>query len=273
MDIYDGHVHTNYCPHGTTEDINAYIKQALQLGYSQITFTEHAPLPENFSDPAPTRDSSMPIDEFGSYIEDLKGYQRNYHGKISIKLGLEIDYIEGHEEETKRLLSVLGPNLSDSVLSVHFLRLEDEWFCLDYSEKEFERIIGRFGSTEAVYEAYYDTLQKAIMSDLGPYKPKRIGHLSLVSKFQKKYPSSFDSTRRMLSLLPLIKQKGYQLDVNTAGLFKPLCGEIYPPTAILHEAANMGIPLVYGSDSHHPSDLGRGLDALDEEILECLIKP
>jgi len=273
MDIYDGHVHTHYCPHGTNEEISAYIERAIQLGYKQITFTEHAPLPENFSDPAPTKDSSMAIDTFTSYIEELKGYQRTYDGKITIKIGLEIDYIEGHEEESKRLLCELGPNLADSILSVHFLRLGDEWFCLDYSEKEFERIIGRFGTTEAVYDAYYDTLEKAIMSDLGPYKPKRIGHLSLVSKFQKKYPSSYDSTRQMLNLLPLIRQKGYQLDVNTAGLFKPLCKEIYPPAAILQEAVKLGIPLVYGSDSHHPSDLGRGLDALDQGIRDCLIKP
>ena len=273
MDIFDGHVHTHYCPHGTNAEISAYIERAPQLGYSQISFTEHAPLPETFSDPAPTRDSSMAIDEFRSYIEELKDYQRAYAGRIAIKIGLEIDYIEGHEEETKQLLSELGPNLADSILSVHFLRLKDEWFCLDYSEKEFERIIERFGTTEAVYDAYYKTLEKAILSDLGPYKPKRLGHLSLVSKFQKKYPSSYDSTRQMLSLLPLIKQKGYQLDVNTAGLFKPLCKEIYPPETILHTAANMGIPLVYGSDSHHPSDLGRGLDALDPAILEHLIKP
>ena len=215
----------------------------------------------------------MAIDDFHSYIDELKGYQRAYEGQITIKIGLEIDYIEGHEEDTKRLLRDLGPNLDDSILSVHFLRSQDEWFCLDYSEKEFARIIKHFGTTEAVYDAYYGTLKKAIICELGPYKPKRIGHLSLVSKFQKKYPSRYDSTRQMLDLLPLIKQMGYQLDVNTAGLFKPLCKEIYPPAAILHEAANMGIPLVYGSDSHHPSDLGRGLDALDPGILEFLIRP
>lgn len=273
MDIYDGHVHTHYCPHGTSEKINAYIERAIQLGYRGITFTEHAPLPEHFSDPAPTKDSSMDISKLGSYLTDLKGYQKTYGEKIEIKIGLEIDYIEGQEEETKHLLSRIGPNLADSILSVHFLQLEDEWFCLDYSDSEFERIISRFGTTEAVYDAYYRTLKKAIMSDLGPFKPKRIGHLSLVSKFQKKYPSSYDSTRQMLDLLPLIKQKGYQLDVNTAGLFKPLCEDIYPPAAILEEAASMGIPLVYGSDSHHPSDLGRGLDALDPGIRDSFIKP
>lgn len=273
MDIYDGHVHTHYCPHGTTEEIRAYIEQAIQIGYSGITFTEHAPLPEQFSDPAPSKDSSMDSSKFSSYLAELKGYQRIYEEKIEIKIGLEIDYIEGQEEKTKQLLSRLGPHLADSILSVHFLHLENEWFCLDYSEEEFGRIIGRFGTTEAVYDAYYRTLKKAIMSDLGPFKPKRIGHLSLVSKFQKKYPSSYDSTRQMLDLLPLIKQKGYQLDVNTAGLFKPFCEEIYPPAVILQAAASIGIPLVYGSDSHHPSDLGRGLDTLDPGIRGSFIMP
>lgn len=49
----DGHIHTPYCPHGTLDPIHLYIEKAIQNGFREISFTEHAPLPSNFIDPTP----------------------------------------------------------------------------------------------------------------------------------------------------------------------------------------------------------------------------
>ncbi len=268
MRIKDGHVHTPYCPHGTDEPISAYIEKAIDLGYEEITFTEHAPLPKGFIDPAPTRDSAIQMEELFTYIEEIKRYKQKYEAKITINIGLEMDYIEGWESETKKFLNEIGPYLDDSILSVHFLKNQNQWFCLDYSEIEFGMMIKQYQSVDLLYKAYYQTLQKSIISDLGPFKPKRIGHISLITKFQKKFPSKENIESYLLPILSLIKEQGYELDVNTAGLFKPLCGEIYPPIPFIQTAINMGIPLCYGSDAHHPMDLGRGLDTLDPKIFD-----
>ena len=123
-------------------------------------------------------------------------------------------------------------------------------------------MIKQYQSIDLVYKAYFHTLQKSIVSELGKFKPKRIGHISLITKFQKKFPSNVKLDTYLSPILTLIKEHGYELDVNTAGLFKPYCGETYPPLPIIQAAKHMGIPLCYGSDAHHPIDLGRGLDTL-----------
>jgi histidinol-phosphatase (PHP family) len=267
MKFKDGHVHTPYCPHGTDEPVSAYIEKAIALGYEEITFTEHAPLPKGFIDPAPTRDSSIQMDQLFTYIEEIRRCKEKYKAKIAINIGLEVDYIDGWEQETTEFLNEIGPYLDDSILSVHFLKNQNDWYCLDYSETEFGHMIEQYQSVDQLYKAYYHTLQKSIISDLGTFKPKRVGHISLITKFQKKYPSNVPLESYLLPILSLIKERGYELDLNTAGLFKPLCGETYPPIPFIQAAIKMGIPLCYGSDAHHPEDLGRGLDVLKTKIL------
>ena len=126
MRIKDGHVHTPYCPHGTDESVSAYIEKAIELGYKELTFTEHAPLPKGFIDPAPTRDSAMQKEQLYTYIEEIKRCKQKYETKITINIGLEVDYIEDWEQETTILLNEIGPYLDDSILSVHFLKNHDK---------------------------------------------------------------------------------------------------------------------------------------------------
>src|SRR5690625_6555548 len=97
-----------------------------------------------------------------------------------------------------------------------------DYACLDYSCKEFGRIIECIGSVESVYQTYYETVKKAVMAELGVYKPTRIGHLSLVEKYQLKYPYQFNNDEIINEILALIKTKNYSLDLNTADLHKPL---------------------------------------------------
>lgn len=33
----DGHIHTEFCPHGTDDAIEKYIEKAIKLGYDEIT--------------------------------------------------------------------------------------------------------------------------------------------------------------------------------------------------------------------------------------------
>ncbi|PLR98156.1 histidinol-phosphatase HisJ [Bacillus sp. T33-2] len=265
--IRDGHVHTPYCPHGTKDTLEAYVEMAISLGYKTITFAEHAPLPAGFTDAAPTRDSAMDNDMLEEYFADLDRVKRTYTGKIIIYAGLEIDYIEGFEEQTTAFLNRVGPRLDDAILSVHFLQNTGVYDCLDYSPGVFGSMAERYGSTEMVHERYYQTVLKSILADMGPYKPRRIGHMTLACKFQLKYPSSRCFQNEITAILSAISQKGYELDYNGAGTAKPLCREPYPPDWIVKEAVRLGIPLVYGSDAHQAKELGQGLSAIDRTVL------
>lgn len=262
----DGHIHTRFCPHGTKDSIEAYVERALSLGLEEISFTEHAPLPDGFTDPTPLQDSAMSKDDLDEYFAVINKAKEKYAGKIIIRTGFEVDYIEGFESETAQFLNQVGPMLDDAILSVHFLKSDDGYDCVDYSPEHFKKMINDYGSVENIYENYYRTLLKSIVADLGPFKPKRVGHITLVHKFRLKFPVLKSFNHEIDVILKEIKRQGYELDYNGAGMAKPLCRQPYPPADVIEKALSYEIPLVYGSDAHQAKELGQGWDALNKQF-------
>ncbi|MGM0843930.1 MAG: histidinol-phosphatase HisJ [Bacillota bacterium] len=258
----DGHIHSPYCPHGTKDSFYDYINRAIELGYEEITFTEHAPLPDGFEDPAPDKDSGMKKEYLKQYFTDLEALKNEFQGEILIKRGLEIDYIEGYEAETKQFLDTIGELLDDSLLSVHFLLKEGTYDCLDFSSENFGRMIEVYGSVDNIHHAYYKAVLKSVTADLGRYKPNRIGHITLADKFKKDFPPTDTFGKDVDAILREIVKRSMELDYNGAGFFKKGCGVSYPPPEIASKALKMGIPLVYGSDAHQAKDLNQGRDLM-----------
>lgn len=246
----DGHIHSPYCPHGSKDALEDYVKRAIEIGLDEITFTEHLPLPENFKDPSPENDSAMSIDQLHKYMEEVRNLKYKYKDKIKINLGVEVDYLEGYEEETRKLLDKYGMYFDDSILSVHILNFNGEYYVIDYSKEEFENIYNLMGGVSDVYYKYYKTLKKAVRTDLGEYNPKRIGHLNLVRKFNRVFPYNYDNNIVLEELLMLIKEKGYELDYNVSGLLKEYCKEPYISGHLLELVKKYKIPVVFGSDAH-----------------------
>ncbi len=271
MMIADGHIHSPLCPHGTADPFEAYVEWFIDHKTEEITFTEHAPLPEGFIDTVPTQDSGMEREQLQEYFRKLNKLKRDYDKFIKINIGLEIDYIEGFEKETTHFLNEYGPLLDDSILSVHFIYTGDKHYCIDYSDSYFGEIANSIGNADDVYDYYYRTLHQAIQADLGPYKPRRIGHITLARKFQLKYPPPLHAEKEEASILKAVKKHGYALDYNGAGTAKPFCKEPYPYGSLIEKAIKLGIPLVYGSDAHQVKDLGQGFDQLHPNAV--LMKP
>ncbi|WP_186577347.1 histidinol-phosphatase HisJ [Aquibacillus kalidii] len=263
----DFHVHSNYCPHGTNDSMEKYIEIAIKHGFKHLSFTEHAPLPEGFIDPTPDRDSGMRWDEVDDYINEISKLKEKYKRFISINVGFEVDFIEGYETETKKLLDRFGQQIDDAILSVHMLKAPNgEYVCLDYSLEEFKRITDLFDTIDHVHKAYYHTVVNSIKTDLGLYKPSRIGHITLVNKFSKTCKPINDYKKEVMTILHLMKEQQLELDVNTAGLYKEHCGSIYPNIDLLEEAGQIGLSLVPGSDSHTYTHIGRGFDLLPSTL-------
>ncbi len=259
----DQHIHTPYCPHGSADPFERYIEQAIKQGFRVISFTEHAPLPPSFIDPTPDQDSGMKLEHLEGYIHTIQQLKASFKQDIRINVGFEVDFIEGFEEETKTFLDTYGPEIDDSILSVHFLKNNQTYYCMDYSSDVFSEMINVFGGVENVYKAYYDTVYKSILSSLGAHKPKRIGHMTLVHKFQKAFPCQKEFSYETNRILDLIQEQKMQLDYNGAGLYKPLCEEPYPTDAVVKEAKKRNIPLIYGSDAHTAKDVGQGYSRLE----------
>lgn len=260
----DGHVHTPFCPHGTKDAFEDYIERSMVLGFKEITFAEHAPLPEGFVDPTPLQDSAMSMADLEDYFLILEKLKHTYRGGIRINTGLEVDFIEGYEEKTRDFLNEYGKHLDDALLSVHFLNHPVFGYdCLDYSPDTFGKMAEQYGTVEKVHAHYYQTVLKSVRADLGKYKPKRIGHMTLANKFQLKYPPKETFSAHISEILDEIAMKNYELDYNGAGTAKPLCREPYPPRWIIERARSLAIPLIYGSDAHQAKDLGQGMDEMN----------
>lgn len=134
--IKDGHVHSPYCHHGSKDSFELYIEAALILVLKEITFTEHMTLPQIFLPPNLMASSAPPIHELNSYIKDLKNLKSKYLGKITINIGFEVNYIEGYEGKTTELLNNYGADLDESILSVHYIKVEDDYYNVDLNSNE-----------------------------------------------------------------------------------------------------------------------------------------
>ncbi|MBE6062059.1 MAG: histidinol-phosphatase HisJ [Clostridium butyricum] len=260
--LRDGHIHSPYCPHGTKDSLDSYVEKALEIGLEEISFTEHMPLEIYFMPNKEFLDECfLSKDDVQKYFDDVYRVKKKYFGKIKINLGFEVDFIDGFEEETKKLLNAYGPYLEDGLLSVHFININGEYVAVDGLDG-FQKAVEFLGSVEKVYDKYYETLLKAVKSNLGKYKCTRIGHPNLVRRFNELYPIEYKNYELLEEVAKEIKKNNYEVDINTAGLRKKYCNEIYVSGYFKELVEKYDIKTVFGSDSHEAKDVGSGFKDL-----------
>ncbi len=251
----DGHIHSEVCPHGTKDPMEMYIKEAINKGLNEITFTEHMPMVKGFYDEALLNEAAPDENGIEKYFERLQLLKDKYKDSLKINIGLEVDYIEGYEKETNKILNKYIHLLDDGILSVHFIRFNDKHYCIDIIEG-FEELLKDVGNLNKIYDIYFETIIKSINSKIGKGILKRIGHPTLIRIFNKKYPLKYENWQLINEVIKAIKDNNYEIDINTAGLRKPFCGERYPYDEILKLILENHIKCVYGSDSHQCQDVG-----------------
>lgn len=261
----DAHTHTEYCPHGSGEYAEEMILRAIELGYENYSITEHAPFPERFireSDVRYNYDLStfnLKISDIDFYLKDMHKLKEKYKNDIQIKVGFEVDYIEGYETEIRDFLDEYHNYIDDSIISVHFLEGNGGLRAVDFCPDDFkEGILDYYGSFKYVETAYFKTIENLINADLGKYKPRRIGHITLYRKFQNYDFKIEDKIQRAIipeNIIELLLEKNMQLDYNLSGYKKPYLKDSYPPSYLLEDLIKRGVSLVPGSDAHSSKDL------------------
>lgn len=261
----DGHVHSPFCPHGSSDSFDMYIERALENGINEITFTEHMPLTVE-KDPSPRNNSAMDEETLVKYLEEVKKIKEKYKDRIKINVGVEVDYLEGEEENIKKLLNKYGESIEDSILSVHTLRYNNKYYPIGSGVDELKKLVNELGSVEKLYELYYETILKSIECDLGKYKPKRIGHPTLVRKYRENFPNEIYNLDILNGVINALKKYNLEIDINTSGLRKEKCREIYPWGIFMKLLLKNKIPMVLGSDSHESCDVGFYFKNIEEDI-------
>src|SRR5689334_8369435 len=111
--ISDYHMHTPLCGHaiGKPEE---YAHQAIKVGLKEIGFSDHARLVYHI-DPKIT----MSFDQLPLYHKMIENVRKLNESKLTIKVGIEADFIPGFEDKTKAIFK--GYDYDYVIGSVHFI--------------------------------------------------------------------------------------------------------------------------------------------------------
>ncbi|HWX20611.1 MAG TPA: histidinol-phosphatase HisJ family protein [Candidatus Binatia bacterium] len=234
----DYHMHTPLCRHAVGEPTELSA-QALKLGLREIGFSDHSPMPRDDFD-----DWRMSASQLDGYVANVVKARRD-HPTLVIKLGLEVDFLPGYEDWI-RDLAARHP-WDYFIGSVHYI--SDSW-AIDNPQT-----LSRWKERDPleVWTAYFERLTLAAESGLFDI----IGHADLCKKFCF-YPRQ-DCTALFTRFLQSAHRGGVAIELNTAGLRKD-CHEIYPSPRILQLAAQLGVPITFGSDAHAPGEVGLNLE-------------
>jgi histidinol-phosphatase (PHP family) len=229
----DYHMHSSYSDgRSVPED---YISPAIDAGLSEIGFSDHLSL-FNYTDSLNLNPANVP-----AYIRHLQNLQRNNLG-IEIKIGLEVDFFEGKEEEIR---SFLNPLPLDYIIgSVHYLGEKT----VDVGPEFYE---GK--SIDRLFEAYFDSVVTAVSSGLFDI----IGHCDLIRIYGYKPTINLEPFYRKLART--LKIHDVAFEVNTNGRNRPLA-DFYPDRQFLHIFRDENVPVCVNSDAHMPSRVGQYFD-------------
>ena len=220
-----------------TSAIDPFVESAREVGVDEIGFTEHIYYFKQtrslWTVPYHTERCVYDIEAYVSAVVTARGRG------LPVKLGLEVDYVPGREDETRELLA---PYPWDYLLgSLHYidsLGVDDE-----------PRLVDAVGVEDA-WRLYFETLAAAARSGLFD----SLSHPDLVKIFGAR-AASFDYG----PVVAAIADSGVAVEVSTAGLHKPV-HELYPHPEFLAACRALDIPVTLASDAHTPDVVGRDFD-------------
>ena len=239
---FDYHSHHSRCGHAVGE-LRDYIQRASELGITHFGVSDHGPaywLPGDHAQPG----IQMASSELPRYVREASEEKAKYADRLSVAVGVEADFIEGHEAA---LATWLEAHPFDYVLgSVHYVERvsvfdRGRWFRED---------------PETVFRKYYELVIQAAGSGLFDI----LSHLSVIEVYAPPVPESLAS-ELYPEVAAAIAAAGCIVEINTSCYRKqPDWDEPFPNRRLLRELLRVGVPLTFGSDCHKPDEVGFGHD-------------
>jgi histidinol-phosphatase (PHP family) len=218
----------------TVAGVERFVEAAADRGIDEIGFTEHV---YYFTQTRELWDVPYQLDrcryDLEPYVEAVREAKRQ---GMPVKLGIEVDYVPGREEDTRRILE---PYPWDYLLgSIHYL----DGQAID-QEPGLVHAVGADGA----WGRYFGALEAAARSGLFD----SLAHPDLVKFYGA--PAEWDHGPFASAL------DGVCVEVSSAGLRKSH-GRLYPESELLEAVHDAGAPITLASDAHVPQDVGRDLD-------------
>ena len=234
--IVDYHLHLRNSGEAidhTVEAVERFVETAAERGLDEIGFSEHIYYFRQtrllWTVPYQTERCVHDLDSYCGAVVEAK------RRGLRVKLGLEVDYVQGREEDTRRILE---PYPWDYLIgSVHFV----DGHGIDGPPPLVEAV-----GVEETWRRYEATLRAAAESGLFD----TLAHPDLVKMFGPTLEWAWSDLIEALD--------GVCLEVSSAGLHKPH-GRLYPEPALLAAARTRSVPITLASDAHSPQSVGRDL--------------
>ncbi len=235
--LSDYHVHTPLCRHAIGEPAE-YIAAARSAGLDEIGFSDHCPM----AGPEPFDDWRMDRADLPRYLTMIE-LARAEAAPFPVRLGLECDFIAGHEGWIEELTKMADWDYL--IGSVHYVA--PGW------DVDNPRYVARFNQSPTavneIWTMYWLAYAKMAASGLFDF----LAHPDLPKKFGHR-PAG-DLRRFYEPAIAAAAKSGVAIEISTAGLRKP-AGELYPAQDFLLLAREAGIEILINSDAHAPAEIG-----------------
>lgn len=246
------HTHNVYCDGDSS--IEAMVQAAYESGLEAIGISSHSPI-------AFDTWWSLKLEKLPDYVAEVRQVRERYAGKIDVALGLELDYLAGHEAFYQEHYVPLG--LDYMIGSVHFVDkdLQGKDWMVDSTAEDFAYGVEHYwkGNVRALIERYYELVRQACRVP----GVAIMGHFDRIKKWndgqryfredEAWYVDAIETT------LAAFKQANVIVELNTAYGLRPI-EECYPSPWILRRCVEEGIPLQINSDAHSPSQITGSFD-------------
>jgi histidinol-phosphatase (PHP family) len=223
------------------EAVERYVAAARAAGIDEIAITEHV---YYFAE---TRDFwHMPfeiercIHDVGPYLAAIGEAKRR---GLPVKLGIEVDYTPGREDEMRAWLArypwdlVLG--------SIHFI----DGLGVDSRPRLMDEI-----GVEGAWRRYFAVLRAAAASGLFD----SLAHPDLVRMWGER-PAPDVEEELFEACADDVANAGVCIEVSTRGLLRPVA-EPYPDRRLLVACRERDVPVTLASDAHSADRVGWGFD-------------
>jgi histidinol-phosphatase (PHP family) len=246
----DYHVHTPYCGHAKGK-IAEYIEAALDAGLAEIGFSDH--LGRYYLTKTQKQrywDWGMNQRNVGRYLSEISDLAEIYEGRITVRAGLEIDYIEGAEDLLRSIVDIYP--LDFLLGSIHCIPSLGWKHIANYAEK----------NSWPMFEEYFSTVEKAIRSRLFD----SIAHIDFIWRYVK-WPES--RTNRIFEMIDSAVKTAAKADVaveiNSNGY---LWSQLYnvekgdPFESLLQSIKKHDALVTIGSDAHKPEFVAKAFKGI-----------
>lgn len=259
------HSHTYLCDGADIPE--DYIEHAIAKGMKAYGISSHAPI--GFK-----TNWCMPNDKLTEYIELVNTVKSKFAHKIETYLGLEIDYIPGIAGRNQGILKDV--NLDYFIGSIHFVDAFEDgtYWNIDHTPEEFEKGLLKIfnGDFKNAATRFYEITREMVVEDA----PDIIGHLDKIKMYNNNSKYFFENAswykEQIEKTLHIIKKSGAIVEINTRGYYKYNQLDLYPSFWIVQKLAQMDIPVMLNSDSHHPSEIIAGFEYAAEQLKKAGIK-